>query len=308
MNSTQEIEKSGQLILPMLHSEIHKTSSDGIEMGVLENGMPYLSQRGLVKMSGIARTSFQNLSSNWKNEKESGTGFEINKLLLEAGYNEDELFIEVEVGGRKTYAYTEPVCLAILEYYAFDAKKKSDVAQNSFRTLSKAGFRVFVYQYTGYKPQHQHLDSWKHFHDRIDLVYNKVPKGYYCMFREIAGMIVSLIRQNILVNDKIIPDISVGQHWAKYWKSGGFDAKFGNRVEYSHNYPDYYPQSKSNPQPAKAYPNESLHIFRQWFEETYLISKFPKYILNQSKQGKIELNIANKAIDSVSLPMLDKKA
>lgn len=308
MNNSAKSDKTGQLVLSMLHSEIHKTSTDGIEMGVLENGMPYLSQRGIVKMTGIARSPFQRLSTNWKSDKTSGIGFEINKLLTSSGYTEDELFIEVEVNGRKTYAYTEPVCLALLEYYAFDAKKKSEVAQNSYRILSKAGFRVFVYQYTGYKPQHEQLDSWKHFHDRIDLVYNEVPKGYYCIFREIAGMIVSLIRQNILVNDKIIPDISVGQHWSKYWNASDLNVKFGNRLEYSHNYPDYYPQSKSNPQSAKAYPNESLHIFRQWFEETYLISKFPKYILNQSKQGKIELSIANKVIESVSLPMLDKKA
>lgn len=95
MEIKERTKKSGQLILPMLHSEVHKTA-DGIEMGVLENGMPYLSQRGLVKMSGIARTSFQNLSSNWKEEKLSGVGLAINKLLLEAGYENDELFIEIQ--------------------------------------------------------------------------------------------------------------------------------------------------------------------------------------------------------------------
>lgn len=38
MEIKEKTKKSGQLILPMLHSEVHKTA-DGIEMGVLENGM-----------------------------------------------------------------------------------------------------------------------------------------------------------------------------------------------------------------------------------------------------------------------------
>ncbi len=298
---------SGQLDLPLMHSEIHKTSPDGVEMGVLESGVPYLSQRGIVKMAGLARTSFQNLSANWKTERESGVGLAINNLLKASGYEEDELFIVIDVKGGKTYAYTEPVCLAILEYYAFDAKKKIKIAQNSYRVLSKAGFRVFVYQYTGYTPQRKQLDSWRHFHDRVELVDNKVPSGYFCVFREIAGMIVSLIRRDVIVNDKIIPDISVGIHWANYWKKSNLTDQFGDRISYEHNYPDYYPQANSNPQPDKAYPNEALAIFRKWFEETYLLSKFPKYMISQSERGKVEAGIANEAIKSVALPFLKDK-
>lgn len=34
----------------------------GIEMGVLENGIPYLTQRGLAEMSGAARRSIQEIT------------------------------------------------------------------------------------------------------------------------------------------------------------------------------------------------------------------------------------------------------
>ncbi|GBC59420.1 hypothetical protein DENIS_0359 [Desulfonema ishimotonii] len=295
-------EENGQILLPIMHSEIHKISQDGIEMGVLENGMPYLSQRGLVKMAGIPRTSFQNLTSDWSKGKKTGVSKAINDLLLESGYTEKELFLKIDVNGQTTYAYTEPVVIAVLEYYAFDAKNKSETAQNSFRILTKAGFRLFVYRYTGYQPQHEQLDSWKHFHDRVDLVYDNMPIGYYCIFREIAGMIVSLIREDVAISDKIIPDISVGIHWSKHWKNNNLSNKFGDPIKYEHNYPEYYPQSKSNPQPAHAYPNESLHIFREWFETTYLYTKYPKYILNQSKKGKIEESIANKTIKIMQIP------
>ena len=32
---------------------------DGIEMGVLENGMPYLSEAGLARLCGVARSTLQ---------------------------------------------------------------------------------------------------------------------------------------------------------------------------------------------------------------------------------------------------------
>ncbi|MCI5118570.1 MAG: hypothetical protein D3913_11565 [Candidatus Electrothrix sp. LOE1_4_5] len=295
-NNNIIVEESGQILLPVLHSEVHKTSQDGIEMGVLENGMPYLSQRGLVKMAGIPRTTFQNFSLNWSSTKKTETGKAINNLLLESGYTEDNLFIKIDVKGQVTYAYTEPVVLAILEYYAFDAEKKSEIAQNSYRVLTKAGFRLFVYQYTGYSPQHEQLDSWKHFHDRIDLVYDNVPSGYYCIFREIAGMVVSLIRKSVPISDKIVPDISVGKCWSTHWINKKLSVQFGDRIRYEHNYPEYYPQAKSNPQPAFAYPNESLYIFRKWFETTYIYTKYPKYILDQKKKGKIDGKIADSAV------------
>lgn len=53
-------------------------------------------------------------------------------------------------------------------------------------------------------------------------------------------MIVYLIRNDIIVNDKLIPDISVGQHWGKFWTANNLDEQFGERIKYKHNYPDYY--------------------------------------------------------------------
>lgn len=38
----------------------------GIEMGVLENGIPYLTQRGLADMSGAARSTIQELTQEWQ--------------------------------------------------------------------------------------------------------------------------------------------------------------------------------------------------------------------------------------------------
>lgn len=95
-------------------------------------------------------------------------------------------------------------------------------------------------------------------------------------------MIVDLITADLLVNDKTIPDISVGRCWSDFWKASEFDDVHGARCKYDHSYPSYYPQSASNPQPAWAYPNTALGDFRRWFRHEYLVTRFPKYILTKA--------------------------
>lgn len=196
--------------------------------------------------------------------------------------------------------------MAVLEYYAFDAPVKIEKALQSYRTLSRAGFRFFIYQSVGYNPQHEKLDKWRHYHDRVDLLQDKVPSGYFCVFKEISGMIVSLIRNDVPINDKVIPDISVGLTWANKWKNEGLDSKYGDRIDYKHFYPDYYPQFLSNPQEAKAYPNEALAEFRKWFEHEYIQSKFPQYLLNSAKKGNIQLEYAKHVIHTFNENRLEK--
>ena len=44
----------------------------GIEMGVLENGIPYLTQRGLAEITGAARSTIQELTQEWQQAHEAG--------------------------------------------------------------------------------------------------------------------------------------------------------------------------------------------------------------------------------------------
>jgi hypothetical protein len=89
---------------------------DGIEMGVLENGMPYLTSRGLARMCGIDHAPFHRLTTNWEEERIKPRGKAINDLLKSANYNENTLFFRAEHNGRPINAFPEPVCLALLEY------------------------------------------------------------------------------------------------------------------------------------------------------------------------------------------------
>lgn len=273
---------------------------NGIEMGVLENGIPYLTEAGLARMCGIDRKVLNRLAIEWPIEKTKPRGMSIDSLLNQAGYNEDCLYLESEFNGKKINAYTEPVCMVLVEYYAFVAKEPRQEAINAFRSLAKRTFRQFIYTATGYSPEQRLIDSWKHFHDRMDITSMSVPDGYFSIFHEIAGMIVPMIRSGVIISDKVIPDISVGKLWSAFWKENDFDKKYGSRIRYNHSYPDYYPQSKSNPQPSYAYPDSSLGEFRKWLREKYIYTNFPKYLVAKIKSLAISSWTAQKAIAAFS--------
>jgi len=140
----------------------------------------------------------------------------------ERGYNEPKLYIEVSDNSVSPpishYSYPDIVCMAVLEYYAFESKSKNNTAVANYRKLATYGLQRFIYDALGYAPDQRTLESWRHFHDRVSILQNKVPDGYFSIFNEIAGMTVDLIINGFVVSDKNIPDISVGSAWATYWK------------------------------------------------------------------------------------------
>ncbi|MBD1229234.1 hypothetical protein [Xenorhabdus griffiniae] len=280
---------------------------DGVEMGVLESGVPFLSGRGLERMCGLGHGPFYRLTINWNDEKTKPRGREIQKILEQYNYREDSLFLNAEFNGREVNAFPEPVCMALLQYYAFVADEPREQAKNAFITLARTKFTEYIYQAVGYHPNQKNIDSWKHFHDRIDLTTSAVPDGFFCIFTEIASMIVPMIRAGFVVSDKVIPDISVGRAWSDFWVKNSLAEKYGERDKYEHYYPDYYPQSKSNPQAPYAYPDSALPVFRSWLKQNYIINNFPKYLLNQVGKKSIGKQDALKLISLFETPELPNK-
>ena len=273
---------------------------DGIEMGVLENGLPYLSESGLARMCGIDRKVLNRMAENWQEEKNRPRGCKINELLLKSGYTEEKLFIESQFNNVKVNVYTEPVCIALLEYYAFISDPPREEAINAFRALARKSFRDFIYAATQYSPEQHQIDSWRQYHDRVNMTTMAVPDGYFGTFHEIAVMIVPMIQSGVIISDKVVPDISVGRVWSKYWEDNNLDTIYGNRIRYEHRYPDYFPQAKSNPQMAYAYPEEALGHFRKWLRENYIATKFPKYILSKVKDASITSGNAKRALEALA--------
>jgi hypothetical protein len=258
----------------------------GIEMGVLENGIAYLSQTGLAKVCGVTRSVIQDLTTEWEESfsnqvtKKGRLSFLQDRLSAE-GFSDPRLYIEIKRNGAPYYAYPDIVCMAIIEYYAFEAQQADNqAATDNYRKFAQHGMRQLVYQSVGYQP----VDSWRYHNDRASLIQNSVPVGYFSVFQEISGMIIDLINNGVTVSDKTIPDISVGLCWGKKWTGDQFDEQFGSRSQYEHNYPSYYSQAQSNPQKPWAYPDAALPEFRRWFRAEYLPTKFPPYILKKAKQ------------------------
>lgn len=255
----------------------------GIEMGVLENGIPYLTQRGLAAMSGAARSTIQEFTTEWQEAQASGViprgrmQF-FSEYLLTKGFDEPNLFIEISKDGSPHYAYPDVVCMAVIEYFAFEAQRTNETAVKNFRALARFGLQQFIYEALGYSPE----DKWKLFNARVSLLKDSVPSGYFSVFRETNGLVVDLINAGLPVNEHTIPDGSVGIAWGNHWTSNDFDHHFGDRIKYPHYYPSEFPQSASNPQGAWAYPNEAWAEFQRWFRAVYLPTKYPTYILKKA--------------------------
>jgi hypothetical protein len=167
-------------------------------------------------------------------------------------------------------AYPANVCTALLEYFAFEAKRQGeDIALRNYRQISRHGLTRYIYDATGYVAKTTD-DVWKVFKDRASLTYDAVKEGYFGIFKEIAGLIFSLGEAGLHINENFVPDISVGQAWAKHWEKQELASRFGSPRTYLHCFPDYFPQAASNPQLAKCYPEDALGEFRRWFRHDYI--------------------------------------
>jgi hypothetical protein len=270
---------------------------DGVGMGVLSDGTPFLTIRGLSRLCGVDHTLIVRMTAAWQESPLKPREHRIRELIRDQGGNDNIAFIALSKNGTIYHAIPSAVCMAVLEYYAFEAKGENrEHALRSFRTLARKGFADFVYAQVGYNPTGAVDVSWLQFQDRVSLAYHTVPDGYFSVFKELADLFVTLIRGGASVGMSFIPDISVGQHWSKYWASENLDVIYGERCRYDHNYPQYFPQSASNPQPAYCYPDEALGEFRKWIKQEYIAKKMPNYLLQKTKDGMISGVAAQKAI------------
>ena len=287
----------------MLNLQIEKQIEvDGVGMGVLTDGTPFLTGRGLARLCGISNARIVELSADWVDEKRALTR-KVKEILASKSIVVEAPHIEIAQRSGAFYAYPDVLCIAVLEYYAFDAGEGiRDTAIKNFRLLAGKALHDFIYSQVGYDPQRHVPAVWRQFHDRVSLTYNSVPTGYFSVFKEIADMIVTLGQAGLAIDSSFVPDGSVGIHWAKHWKSKGLAKKFGERKEWNHNYPEYFPQAKSNPQPANCYPEAAIPEFRRWMRENYIgDGKFTKYLNGQIKKKELPASFSQIVIEAYDL-------
>ncbi len=243
------------------------------------------------------------MAKEWNEHIPKARVSSIKKILSERGITLAQPYVEIQQRSTVFHAYPDALCLAVLEYYAFDAGTNiKEQAKKNYRLLAGKALQEFIYTQVGYDPTHSVPNEWRQFHDRVSLTYNSVPVGYFSIFKEIADMIVALGQSGLHIDSSFVPDGSVGIHWAKHWNEGDLDAKFGARQNWQHNYPDYFPQAKSNPQHAWCYPESALAEFRKWMREKYIgDGKFTKYINEKVKKKELPASFAQLAVTAYEL-------
>lgn len=271
---------------------------DGVGMGVLNDGRPFLNIRGLARLCGVDHSMIVRITADWMNVPLKPREQKIRELVKEQGADDSIAFWAISKDGTLHHAVPAAVCMAVLEYYAFEARGESDVAFKSYRSLARKGLSEFIYAQVGYNPSGRVDIAWKQFHDRVSLSYHTVPEGYFSVFKEAADFFVTLIRQGADLGPSFIPDISIGLHWGKFWTAENLEVLFGERIKYQHNYPLYFPQSASNPQSAYCYPDDALAEYRRWIREKYIPEKMPSYLGDKVRQGQIAAPAATAALEA----------
>lgn len=295
---------SDQWVLPL---GIEKDSDFGeIGMGVLSDGTPYLNQRGLAALCGVENAHIGTISTQWNEDPPKPRIQKIQRILFDAGLISPSPHVEILHNGIIHYCYPAEVCLAIIEYYAFDAGTNvQPEARHNFRLLAGSKLRELIYQNVGYDPTG--ADRFNAWHNRIELNYKSAPNGYFHVFNESNTIIYELIMSGARIDNKFVVDISIGQHWSKYWDDNAFESQFGPRKKYPHKYPDDHPQSKSNPQESWCYPLAALGAFREWLQGDYLEGgKFAKYLNGKVKQGALPPSIAQLAISTLAPSQIEE--
>lgn len=272
---------------------VAEVEQDGLEMGVLQDGTPFLSARSLAGLCGVAPSTIIEWGPSWSRESSRARDRVLTALLDEAGFTGDGLFYRVTLKGRVTTAYPAVVCMAILDYYAYSRNRV--VAQTNHRRLARAGLRAVIYAACGYNPVAAVPVEWQHYHDRLLL--NSAPPGYFSVWIESSGLIMSAMRAGLQVDAQTVPDISIGQIWARHWAAQGYEEVFGIRKKAPHVYPPDAPQSQADIE-AWVYPIEALGDFRLWLQNEYIPNKFPAYIRSKARKGAIPATRAELLIEA----------
>src|SRR3984957_2030962 len=170
--------KSGSKEIGQLSLDIAKdTEVSGIGMGVLSDGTPYLNQRGLATLCGVQNAHIGTISSQWFEADQKPRITAIKAILEKSGSSSKRPHIEIRHKSKTHFCYPADVCLAVLEYYAFDAGANCQTqARDNFRILAGSKLRELIYSQVGYDPTRVNTKRFEKWHERIAINYQSAPK------------------------------------------------------------------------------------------------------------------------------------
>ena len=122
----------------------------------LATGASGMSHSGLAKFVGVARQAIDGLLENLA--KSTPEQVKSDTLRPFAGKN-----CYLSTGGlHNASVIKDDVCAAIVEYYAFESRKRTDVALYAFKRFARMGIRSLIHGVTGWKPT-----SRNHYYDPV---------------------------------------------------------------------------------------------------------------------------------------------
>jgi hypothetical protein len=129
-----------------------QTEMRGFGMGVLSDGTPFLTQRGLARLCGVRNAQIGTISTKWNDSPQKPRMRRIRAILSNSGVSLEEPHVRLKRGSRAIFAYPKTLCLAVLEYYAFHAGSNCrDDARHNFRSLTGSALQSFIYTQVGYQ-------------------------------------------------------------------------------------------------------------------------------------------------------------
>lgn len=222
---------------------------DGIEMGVMDDGTPFLSGVGLALMCDVTPTSISDLGQFVSFGKSKLRDGKIANILSQnLDFSSDRFFEKIPYNKQIVNAYPEAVCMAVLEYYAFEAGDRcTDKAKQISRLLMRKTFRDFVYSLVGYnRPRLTFSDYMlsriNHHHSASR---NPLPDGYFCLFDKMIELLQKFdLRIGYALGEQwydytkgemrfLEPDISLGLHFSRLFKNEFIEKEETYRQEYN---------------------------------------------------------------------------
>ncbi|ESQ90841.1 hypothetical protein ABAC460_08410 [Asticcacaulis sp. AC460] len=95
---------------------------DGIGMGLLSNGEPYLTQRGLAALCGVQNAHIGNIGRDWDSGKPR-----VAAIQERLGFRRAQAHRVLSHDGHRLFAYDMAIAQAVLDYYALDVAKPEAV-------------------------------------------------------------------------------------------------------------------------------------------------------------------------------------
>jgi hypothetical protein len=178
----------------------------------------------------------------------------------------------------------DEVCLAVTEYYAFDARgyQGQEAARNNFRMAGRAGMRVFIWSQTGFVPELLRESLRANTTTYIERLENirdhDIGDTMWSTFREGAEVLLLVEKEmGVPVDQLDLCDGSIGSHWSTYREGQPWARGVGT---YRHVFRDH--RGERFP---RAYDLSELSYFRQWLRNVYIPYHLPAYLAD--KYGKL---------------------